>query len=304
MSMTTVHSQTNGQQSQGCTVTPSASKHGSIAVDDLTGGAKKKSGTEAGGCGEKDTVTQSSECSLPDSSTATLVLSQTRGAKSQSTGGGDREKVGEQRPPTSVASPTTATSSFHKPKRKPAPSKPGSASSNTPVMPENLPQASSPRPLSSTPTTGLLSSSTPIPMENLNTNRNNSTSLNKTPPPPFSPSPFSSPLVSPSPVPSLRFREIPILQRALHTSSSSAKYQTLPIEEGGRSRARRRYSFSEEGSKTLLSHQGAGGGAPKIGRIMRNKRSLSMSGMLLPKDEDSDSDKVRCDSDWILESTV
>uniref|UniRef100_A0A3Q3A218 Leucine rich repeat and fibronectin type III domain containing 5a n=1 Tax=Kryptolebias marmoratus TaxID=37003 RepID=A0A3Q3A218_KRYMA len=86
LSMTNVHSQTNGQQSQGCTVTPSASKHGSI---------------------EKDTITQSSECSLPDCSTVTSVLSQTWGAKSPPAGGGDLEKLAEQRPPTSVVSPTT-----------------------------------------------------------------------------------------------------------------------------------------------------------------------------------------------------
>ncbi|XP_017281694.1 leucine-rich repeat and fibronectin type-III domain-containing protein 5 [Kryptolebias marmoratus] len=305
LSMTNVHSQTNGQQSQGCTVTPSASKHGSIGLDDLSGGTKKRSGAAAaGGCGEKDTITQSSECSLPDCSTVTSVLSQTWGAKSPPAGGGDLEKLAEQRPPTSVVSPTTATSSLHKPKRKPAPSKPGSACPNTPTVLENHPQASSPHLLPSTPTSALLPSSTPLPMENLNTNRNNSTSLNKTPPPPFSPSPFSSPLASPSPVPSLRFRETPILHRALRAASSSAKYQTLPIEEGGRSRARRRYSLSEEGSKTLLAHQGAVGGAPKVGRVMRNKRSQSMSGMLLPKEEEGDTDKVRCDSDWILESTV
>lgn len=297
MSMTNVHSQTNGQQSQGCTVTPSASKHGSIALDDLSGGTKKMSGAAAGGCGEKDTITQSSECSLPDCSTATSVLSQTWASKSPPAGDQDKQRL-----PTSVVSPTTATSSLHKPKRKPAPSKPGSACSSNPAMHENLPQASSPRPLSSTPTSALLPSSTPTPMENFNTNRNNSTAFNKTPPPPFSPSPFTSPLASPSPVPSFRFRETPILHRALRAASSSAKYQTLPIEEGGRSRARRRYSFSEEGSKTLLSHQG--GGAPKLGRVLRNKRSQSMSGMLLPKEEDGDSEKVRCDSDWILESTV
>ncbi|TKS86309.1 Leucine-rich repeat and fibronectin type-III domain-containing protein 5 [Collichthys lucidus] len=139
------------------------------------------------------------------------------------------------------------------------------------------------------------------PLENLNTNRNNSTSLNQTPPP-YAPSPFSSPLGTPSPVPSIRFRETPILRRAPR-GSSSAKYQTLPVDEGGRSRARRRYSLSEGGgSKTHSSYQG--GGAPKLGRIMRNKRSQSMSGMLLPKDGDEDSDKGRCESDWILESTV
>lgn len=303
MSMTNVHSQTNGQQSQGCTVTPSASKHGSIGLDDLSGGTKKRSGAAAaaaGGSGGKDTMTQSSESSLPDCSTATSVLSQAWSARSPTAGAEEREKVGEERAQAGVASPTTATGSLPKPKRKPAPSKPGSVCST--VLPENLASSSS-----STVSSALLPPSSPTPLENLNTNRNNSTSLNQTPPPPFTHAIFPSPLTTPSPVPSTRFRETPILRRAPRppsSSSSSAKYQTLPVEEGGRSRARRRYSLSEGGSKTHSSHQGGGGAAPKLGRIMRNKRSQSMSGMLLPKDGDGDSDKGRCDSDWILESTV
>ncbi|XP_069573944.1 leucine-rich repeat and fibronectin type-III domain-containing protein 5 [Brachyistius frenatus] len=310
MSMTNVHSQTNGQQSQGCTVTPSGSKHGSIGLDDLSGGTKKRSGASAGrGGGGKDTMTQSSESSLPDCSTATSLLSQTWGARSPTAGAEEREKVVEERAQTGVASPTTATGSLPKPKRKPAPHKLGSACSNTPVTAENI--CASHRPPSSSSASTVSSTllpSSPIPLENLNTNRNNSTSLNQTPPPPFTPSPFSSPLAMPSPVLSTRFRETPILRRAPRTSSSSTasgKYKTLPVEEGGRSRARRRYSLSEGGSKTLSSHQGGGGaGAPKLGRVMRNKRSQSMSGMLLPKDGDGDSDKGRCESDWILESTV
>ena len=300
--MTNVHSQTNGQQSQGCTLTPSASKHGSIGLDELSGGTKKKSGAAAagGGRGGKDTITQSSECSLPDCSTATSILSQSWGARSPTAGGEDWEKVGEQRPQIGVSSPTAATGSLHKPKRKPVPSKPGS---NTP---ENLPSTSSPRtPSSSSPATSApLPSSTLTPLENHNTNRNNSTSLNQTPPHLFAPSPFASPLVTPSPLPAVRFRETPVLRRVPCATSSSAKYQTLPVEEVRRSRARRRYSLSDGGSKTHLPHQHAGGGAPKLGRIIRNKRSQSMSGMLLPKGEDGDSDKGRCDSDWILESTV
>ncbi|KAE8289652.1 Leucine-rich repeat and fibronectin type-III domain-containing protein 5 Precursor [Larimichthys crocea] len=293
LSMTNVHSQTNGQQSQGCTVTPSASKHGSIGLDDLSGGSKKRSGAAGGGggAGGKDTMTQSSDSSLPDCSTATSILSQPWAE--------EREKAGEERAQAGVSSPTTG--SLTKPKRKPAPSKPGSACSNTSATPENL-LASSPRPPSSSSSaasSALLPCSPPL--ENLNTNRNNSTCLNQTPPP-YVPSPFSSPLGTPSPVPSIRFRETPILRRAPR-GSSSAKYQTLPVDEGGRSRARRRYSLSEGGgSKTHSFHQG--GGAPKLGRIMRNKRSQSMSGMLLPKDGDGDSDKGRCESDWILESTV
>ncbi|KAM9340725.1 leucine-rich repeat and fibronectin type-III domain-containing protein 5 [Symphorus nematophorus] len=294
MSMTNVHSQTNGQQSQGCTVTPSASKHGSIGLDDLSGGSKKRSGAGGGGGGGgggKDTMTQSSDSSLPDCSTTTSVLSQPWGARSPTGGAEEREKAGEERAQAGVSSPTSG--SLTKPKRKPAPSKPGSAT------PDNLP-SSTPRPASSassTTSSALLPSSS-TPLENLNTNRNNSTSLNQTPPP-YVPSPFPTQ----SPVPSIRFRETPILRRAPR-GSSTAKYQTLPVEEGGRSRARRRYSLSEGGGfKTHSSHQG-GGGAPKLGRIMRNKRSQSMSGILLPKDGDGDSDKGRCDSDWILESTV
>ncbi|KAM3595158.1 uncharacterized protein V6R79_019087 [Siganus canaliculatus] len=296
LSMTNVHSQTNGQQSQGCTVTPSASKHGSIGLDDLSVGSKKRSG----GGGAKDTITQSSDSSVPDCSTATSLISQSWGARSPTAGAED--KAAEERAQTGISPPAAATGTLPKPKRKPAPCKPGSVCSNPSANAENL-SAPSPRPpsttSSSTVSSALLPSSTPL--ENLNTNRNNSTSLNQTPPP-FVPSPFSSPLVTPSPVPSIRFRETPILRRAPRTS---AKYQTLPVEEGGRSRARRRYSFSEAGgSKTHSSHQGGGGSAPKLGRIMRNKRSQSMSGMLLPRDGDGDSDKGRCDSDWILESTV
>ncbi|KAM6968570.1 uncharacterized protein LKV04_017419 [Tautogolabrus adspersus] len=250
--------------------------------------------------GGKDTVIQSSDSSLPDCSTATSVLSQPWAAKSPTAGSGEREKGGEER--ASVSSPTTTNGSLSKPKRKPAPSKPGSVCSNTSASPENL-TSPSPRPPSST-SSALLPSSTPL--ENLNTNRNNSTSLNQTPPP-FAPSPFSSPLATPSPVPSIRFRETPILRRApraVSSASAAAKYKTLPVEEGGRSRARRRYSLSEGGdSKTHSPHQGAGG-VPKLGRIMRNKRSQSMSGMLLLKDGDGDSDRGRCESDWILESTV
>ncbi|XP_075963901.1 leucine-rich repeat and fibronectin type-III domain-containing protein 5-like [Anarhichas minor] len=291
LSMTNVHSQTNGQQSQGCTVTPSSSKHGSIGLDDLSGGTKKRSG---GGEVCKDTITQSSDSSLPDCSTTTSVLSQPWGARSPTAG------ADEERAQAGISSPTGNGGSLTKPKRKPAPSKPGPASSNLSPTAENFP-SSSPRPPSSpfsTASSALLPST---PLENLNTNRNNSTSLNQ-PPSSFCPPPFSSPLATLSPVPSTRFRETPILRRAPR-ASASAKYRTVPAEEARRSRARRRYSLSEGGSKTHSSHQGAGG-APKVGRIMRNKRSQSMSGILLPKDGDGDSEKGRCDSDWILESTV
>lgn len=293
MSMTNVHSQTNGQQSQTCTVTPSASKHGSIGLEDLSGNSKKRGG--AGGGGAKDSVTHSSESSLHDSTAATPVLRQ--GWAARSLNAEEKEDKGQ----PGDASPGNAL--LNKPKRKPAPSKPASACSNPSSAPEN-PTSSTRAPSSSntsstTVSSMLLSSSTPL--ENLNTNRNNSTSLNQTPPS-FAPS-FSGPHASPSPVASIRFRETPVLRRAPRTST---KYQTLPVEEEGQNRARRRYSLSEGGSsKTHLSLQGGRAGAtPTIGRIMRNKRSQSMSGMLLPKDGDGDSDKGRCDSDWILESTV
>lgn len=296
--MTNVHSQTNGQQSQGCSVTPSASKHGAIGLDELSGGSKKR--REGGGAGGKDTVTQSSDSSLPDCSTATSVLSQTWGARSP-TGG----VQGEER--AAVSSPTSASGSQTKPKRKPAPSKPGSACSNAPAAPENQPSPSprTPSTASSAASSALLPSSTPL--ENLNTNRNNSTALNQTPPPYIPPSPFCSPALSlsPSPAPSTRFRETPILRRAPRAASSaSARYQTLPALDAGRSRARRRYSLSETSTEKTHSQQGGGGGggAPKLGRILRNKRSLSMSGMLLHKD--GDSEKAWSESDWILESTV
>ncbi|XP_071771052.2 leucine-rich repeat and fibronectin type-III domain-containing protein 5 isoform X3 [Centroberyx gerrardi] len=304
LAMTNVHSQTNGQQSQGCTVTPSTSKHGSIGLDDLSGGTKKRSG----GGGRQDTMTHSSETSLPDCSTATSVLSQPwkAGGERGSLAGERSSLIGERvlgsssgDRPASVTS-SAATGSLPKPKRKPAPSKPGSAGAASSVAAENLPSPS-PRPPSSSSSTASSALLSFTPLENLNTNRNNSTSLNQTPPP-FAPSPFCSPLATPSPVPSIRFRDTPILRRAPR-ASSSAKYQTLPAEEGGRSRARRRYSLNEGGSKTHSSHQG-GGGAPKLGRMMRNKRSQSMGGMLLPKEGDGDSDKGRCGSDWILESTV
>ncbi|KAK5857015.1 hypothetical protein PBY51_010286 [Eleginops maclovinus] len=295
LSMTNVHSQTNGQQSQGCTVTPSSSKHGSIGLDDLSGGSKKRSGGERGG---KDTITQSSDSSLPDCSTATSALSQSWAARSPTAGAEDREKAAEERAQDSVSSPNGTSGTLNRPKRKPAPGKPGSSS--TSAAPEN-PASASPRPPSSTYSnaSSVLLPSTPL--ENLNTNRNNSTSLNQTPPP-YVASPYPTLPAKPSPVPSIRFSETPILRRAPRASASS-KYQTLPTEELGRSRARRRNSLCEVGSKTHPAHQAAAA-PPKIGRIMRNKRSQSMSGILLPKDGEGESDKGRCDSDWILESTV
>ncbi|KAK7904631.1 hypothetical protein WMY93_017238 [Mugilogobius chulae] len=261
LAMTNVHSQTNGPQSQGCT-------------------------TRAG---PKDTVIHSSESPLPDCSTSGMGQTWTAKSPTTTTVAID-EKTSLTGERAQVSSPST-TGSLPKPKRKPAPSKPGSSSSNassSTVLTDVLPRPSSTA--SSSASSALLPSSTPL--ENLNTNRNNSTSLNQSPP-------VFSPVILSSPSP--RFRDTPILRRAPRASSScSAKYQTLPVEDGGRSRARRRYSLSEGGSKTSTLQQGS---APKLGRIMRNKRSQSMSAMLLAK-EAEDSEKGRCDSDWILESTV
>ncbi|CAL9686243.1 unnamed protein product [Knipowitschia caucasica] len=277
LSMTNMHSQTNGPQSQGCTVTPSSSKHGSIGLDDLSGESKKRPGTVA-----KDTVIQSSESAGMGQSWAAKSPTTTTVAIDEKT-----TLTGEI---AQLSSPSNS-GSLPKPKRKPAPTKPGSSCSNASASSTVLTEVLS-RPTSSSPCSTLLPSSTPL--ENLNTNRNNSTSLNQSPP-----VLSSLPLASPSP----RFRDTPILRRAPRTASSgSTKYQTLPVEDGGRSRARRRYSLSEGGSKTSTLQQGVSS-APKLGRIMRNKRSQSMSAMLLAK-EAEDSEKGRCDSDWILESTV
>ncbi|XP_077587782.1 leucine-rich repeat and fibronectin type-III domain-containing protein 5 [Stigmatopora nigra] len=281
MSMTNVHSQTNGQQSQRCSVTPSTSKHGSFGLEDLSGSSKKKS--EPGG--GKDGVTLSSNSSLPDCSTTTSVLSQQWTVP----GGEEQEKVCEERARACVSSPAT-TSSLTRPKRKPALNKPGSVCSNTSAALEILP-SQSPHPTSSPIS---MTSSILHPIDTLNTNRNNSTSLDQAQPPPIATSNALS---------SIRYRETPILRRAPRTHASSAKYQTLPVEEAGGSRPRRRYSLSEGGSKNLSSHRGSTG-APKLGRIMRDKRSQSMSGMLCSKEGEGDANKGRCDSDWILESTV
>nr|XP_057946347.1 leucine-rich repeat and fibronectin type-III domain-containing protein 5 [Doryrhamphus excisus] len=284
MSMTNVHSQTNRQQSQRCSVTPSTSKHGSIGLEDFSGSSKKRSRGVEG----KDVTTLSSNSSLPDCSTAMSILSQ----QWTPVAAEEQEKLGEERACSSVSS-SNATSSLSRPKRKPAPSKPGSTASNTSAAPENLP-ISSPRCPSSSSTTSSTLPPPCTPLDTLNTNRNNSTSLSQALPPP---------VVTPSSLSSVRYQETPILRRAPRTHASSSKYQTLPVEDEGRSRARRRYSLSEGGSKTLSSHRGSAG-APKLGRIVRDQRSQSMSGMLLSKEGDGDSSRGCCDSDWILESTV
>ncbi|KAI1895352.1 hypothetical protein AGOR_G00105410 [Albula goreensis] len=64
--VTNVHSQTNGAQSQGCSVTPSMSKQAMGQESDMCHKAMAA----------QDTVTHSSETSLPDCSTTTSVVSQ------------------------------------------------------------------------------------------------------------------------------------------------------------------------------------------------------------------------------------
>ncbi|KPP76269.1 leucine-rich repeat and fibronectin type-III domain-containing protein 5-like [Scleropages formosus] len=68
--VTNVHSQTNGSQSQGCSVTPSVSKQGLGQESD---GCQKAAAPAA-----PDTVTQSSETSLPESSAAISAASHSR----------------------------------------------------------------------------------------------------------------------------------------------------------------------------------------------------------------------------------
>lgn len=259
---------------------------GDGAVEQERAGGERGSGA---GCGAGDRGSGAEERGSSAGERSSLV-----GKRVQGSAAGDR--------PSSAV--TTGTGSLHKPKRKPAPGKPGSGigtPASPAATPETLPSPSS-RPLSSSS----------APTENLNTNRNNSTCLVQ---PPLT-SPFtyplpssSSPLTSSSPLPSLRFRDTPILRR---TPRASSKYQTLPAEEGGRGeaeeggrgKAKRRYSLNEGASKTSPSpHPNLVEGAPKLGWMMRNKRSQSMSGMLIPKEGAGDSDKG-CGSDWILESTV
>lgn len=67
-SVTDVHSQTNGAQSQGCTVTPSASKQGALSME-AGEGCQKSSATALPP--PPDSQTQTSETSIPDCSTST-----------------------------------------------------------------------------------------------------------------------------------------------------------------------------------------------------------------------------------------
>ncbi|XP_036405600.1 leucine-rich repeat and fibronectin type-III domain-containing protein 5-like [Megalops cyprinoides] len=70
-----VHSQTNGAQSQGCSVTPSVSKQALGQEVDLYHKAAVTAATSSAASGP-DTVTHSSETSLPDCSTTTSAVSQ------------------------------------------------------------------------------------------------------------------------------------------------------------------------------------------------------------------------------------
>ncbi|XP_010876991.1 leucine-rich repeat and fibronectin type-III domain-containing protein 5 [Esox lucius] len=106
--VTNVHSQTNGAQSQGCTVTPSVSKHAMGGQDGAGGECLKAAGHLP------DTLTHSSETSLPDCSTATSLDSQSRN--------------------------TPGSSGTLKPKRKPAP-KPSAAAAVPEPKIEALPNA-------------------------------------------------------------------------------------------------------------------------------------------------------------------
>ncbi|XP_022529043.2 leucine-rich repeat and fibronectin type-III domain-containing protein 5 isoform X1 [Astyanax mexicanus] len=102
--VTSMHSQTNGAQSQGCSVTPSASKEGALALE---GGEKS---VQKVAPPPPDSLTHSSETSLPDCSTTS----------------------------TSVVSPswtTPGSSGSLKPKRKPAP-KPAEAKPDALTNPE------------------------------------------------------------------------------------------------------------------------------------------------------------------------
>ncbi|XP_052386478.1 leucine-rich repeat and fibronectin type-III domain-containing protein 5-like [Carassius gibelio] len=109
-SVTDVHSQTNGAQSQGCTVTPSVSKQGAFSLEE--GEGCKKSST-APLPSRPDSQTHTSETSIQDCTTSTSLVSQSW--------------------------TTPGSSGSLKPKRKPAP-KPVPASGAEPKV-EALPSA-------------------------------------------------------------------------------------------------------------------------------------------------------------------
>ncbi|XP_062326138.1 leucine-rich repeat and fibronectin type-III domain-containing protein 5 [Osmerus eperlanus] len=157
MVTTSVLSQTNGAQPQGCTVTPSVSKQGLGGSDGGEGAGCKGAGGGAGAKGNPDTLTHSSETSIADCSTATSLVSQSWTSP--------------------VAGSAPGSSGTLKPKRKPAP-KPAPSGVATPTA----------APTSSC-TPGQKKEPVPLPpTENQNTNRNNSTALQQ----PASPPPSSS----------------------------------------------------------------------------------------------------------------
>ncbi|XP_016334025.1 leucine-rich repeat and fibronectin type-III domain-containing protein 5 [Sinocyclocheilus anshuiensis] len=71
--VTDVHSQTNGAQSQGCTVTPSASKQAAFSLEEGEG-CKKSSAAPLPP--PPDSQTHTSETSIPDCTTSTSLVSQ------------------------------------------------------------------------------------------------------------------------------------------------------------------------------------------------------------------------------------
>ncbi|XP_052435692.1 leucine-rich repeat and fibronectin type-III domain-containing protein 5-like [Carassius gibelio] len=72
-SVTDVHSQTNGAQSQGCTVTPSVSKQAALSLEEGEG-CKQSSAMPLPP--PPDSQTHTSETSIPDCSTSTSLVSQ------------------------------------------------------------------------------------------------------------------------------------------------------------------------------------------------------------------------------------
>ena len=190
MVTTNVHSQTNGAQSQGCTVTPSVSKQ---AMGGKDGGGSDGGGGGGAGGSQKgpppDTLTHSSETtSLAECSTATSQFSQ--------------------------GWTTAGSSGTLKSKRKGAAPKPagtpGQASSGAAKSPE--------------PQIEVL-----LNAETQNTNRNNSTALQQPPMVHFVAAPAPGPSHPPPQLPPARFKDTPILRR-VHQRPSGSKYLTLPVE--------------------------------------------------------------------------
>ncbi|KAL2099272.1 hypothetical protein ACEWY4_005752 [Coilia grayii] len=269
MVTTNMHSQTNGAQSQGCSVTPSASKQALVAA----GSAAASEASTGGGAGGSlkgpppDTLTHSSETtSLAECSTATSQLSQgwTATAGSSGTLKGKRKAAA----PKPMGAPAAA---------------PGPASSS----------AKSPE-----PRIEML-----LDAETQNTNRNNSTALQQQQQqqqqPPLVGGSVSGPgpCHLPPPLPPARFKDTPILRRVHPRPSGGAKYMTLPAEGP---RVKRRYSLNED-----LSKHHCYVGSTKFSHVWSGKRSLSMNGMLLQlENPDLESGKAYSSAEWILESTV